>query len=148
MITPGLLDLHSAIRYLIVIFLIGSLFTAFRGLKNQQTYSLGIRRLHLSTRVLVNLQMLIGLALYVLKGYYKLLGHLTELPEMTGFFTAVHIIGMIIGIGLINTGYQRAVKAETDHDKYKRIAIFYTIGFLIIFMMIPWPFFHSWATWF
>lgn len=148
MIITGLLDLHSAIRYIIVILLAGSLFTAFRGMINNQEYTQGIRKLHLSTQMLVNIQMLIGLTLYILKGYYHTWTNLANLPEMIGFFTAPHIIGMFLGISLINVGYHRAVKAEAGYTKFKRIAIFYTIGFLIIFLMIPWPFFHPWAQWF
>lgn len=67
---------------------------------------------------------------------------------MYGFFAIGHIIGMVIGIALINIEYHRAIDVETDHAKYKHIAIFYSIGFGIIFLMIPWPFFHSWARWF
>lgn len=148
MIITGLLDLHSAIRYAIVILLAGSLFTAYRGLIKNQAYTGGIHKLHLSTRVLLNIQMLIGLTLYVMKGYYHTWTNLSNLPDMIGFFAIGHIVVMFIGISLVNIGYQRAIKAETDQAKYKRIAIFYTIGCLLIFLMIPWPFMHSWATWF
>lgn len=148
MLTTVLLDLHSTIRYAIVILLIGSLFTAYRGLLKNHSYTEGIRKWHLSTRVLVNIQMLIGLTLYILGGYYHGLLNPSILVGVYGFFSVGHIAGMIIGIVLINIGYQRALKAETDHAKYKRIALFYSIGFGIIFLMIPWPFFHSWATWF
>lgn len=148
MITTGLLDLHSAIRYLIVLLLTGSVATAFYGLASRQRYSEGIRKLHLATRILLNLQMLIGLLLYIFKGYYSMWTQLASLPEMTIFFTAVHIIGMIIGIGLVNAGYHKAIEAQTDFAQYKYIAIFYSAGFLVIFLMIPWPFFHSWANWF
>lgn len=148
MFTTGLSDLHSAIRYAIIILLAGSLFTAYRGLINKKTYTEGIRRWYLSTRVLLNIQMLIGLTLYLFKGYYHTWTNLSNLSGMVGFFAIGHIIGMIIGISLINIGYQKAVKAEMDYTKYKRIAVFYTIGFLLILLMIPWPFMHTWATWF
>lgn len=148
MLITGLLDVHSAIRYAIVILLIVSLFTAYRGLMSKRTYTEGIRKLHFSTRMLLNLQMFIGLLLYILKGYYHAWANFSSISGMVGFFAIGHILFMFIGISLINVGYQKALKAATDHTKYKRIAIFYSIGFLLIFMMIPWPFFHKWAMWF
>lgn len=148
MMTSGLTDLHSAIRYAVLILLAGSLFTAYRGLLREQAYTTGIQKWHSSTRILLNFQMLIGLTLYVLKDYYHTWSNLSRLPDMVGFFAIGHILFMFVGISLINVGYQRAVKAETDYAKFKHVAIFFTIGFLLIFLMIPWPFMHSWAMWF
>lgn len=144
----GLLDLHSAFRYLILILLVGSLYTAYSGWKLNRPYTRAAHKWHLYTRILLNLQMLIGLTLYIFKGYYHTWGNVGNLPDQIGFFAIAHITGMIIGISLVNAGYHQAVKQKTDKDKYKRIAIFYTLGFGIIFLMIPWPFFHSWAQWF
>ena len=148
MLITGLLDIHSAIRYVIVIFLAGSLFISYRGLLKNKSYTEGIRKWHLLTQVLLNIQMLIGLTLYILKEYYNTWTNLLNLPEMVGFFSVGHVTGMLIGISLINIGYRRAMAAETDRSKFKRIAVFFTIGFLFIFLMIPWPFMHSWAMWF
>jgi hypothetical protein len=67
---------------------------------------------------------------------------------MFGFFAFEHLFGMIIGIALINIRSHKAMEAKTDRTKYKRIAVFYSIGIVIIFLLIPWPFFHSWAAWF
>ena len=144
----GLLYLHSALRYLLIVLLMWSLYTAVVGLIKQKEYTTGVKRVHLSTRILLNVQMVIGLILYFAMGYFQLLDEVSSLSDQARFFTIVHITGMIIGISLINVGYHLAAKSETDRRKYKRITLFYGIGFLIIFMMIPWPFFHSWATWF
>jgi hypothetical protein len=149
MVSTGLLDLHSAIRYIILIFLFSSLFTAYSGLIGSRSYTDGIHKWHLSTRILVNIQALIGLALYFLYGFYHAwTNSVLAANAMFGFFAFAHIIGMIIGVALINIGHQKALNAENDYAKYKHIAIFYSIGILIIFLMIPWPFFHSWAAWF
>lgn len=143
-----LLYLHSGLRYLIIILLLWSLSTAITGLVKRKEYTERVRKIYTSTRMLLNLQMLIGLALYFMMGFFHLLGKLGSISDQAAFFTIAHISGMIVGITLINIGYFLATKAETDRKKYKRITIFYGIGSLIIFLMIPWPFFHSWATWF
>ena len=144
----GLLYLHSALRYLLIILLIWSMYTAIVGLAKQKEYTIGVRRVHLSTRILLNVQMIVGLILYFSMGYFQLLDKIGSISDQARFFTIVHITGMIIGISLVNVGYHLAATSKTDRIKYKWITIFYGIGFLIIFMMIPWPFFHSWATWF
>lgn len=144
----GLLDLHSANRYLLVILLIMSLATAYYGLIRMRRYTEGVRKLHFVTRVLLNIQMLLGVALYILKGYYHTWANLSDLSGMVIFFAILHAAGMFAGISLINVGYERGLKAGTDRARYKNIAIFYSLGFLVIFLFIPWPFFHSWAMWF
>jgi hypothetical protein len=70
MVTKGLLDLHSAIRYLILILLVGSLFTAYRGLLRDVPYTRFIGKWNITTRILINIQALTGLTLYFLLGLY------------------------------------------------------------------------------
>ncbi|HKI44479.1 MAG TPA: hypothetical protein VKA08_04000 [Balneolales bacterium] len=144
----SLLYLHSALRYLLIVLLAWSLYTAVLGLTKRKEYTTCVSRIHLSTRILLNVQMIIGLILYFAIGYFHLLDKLGNISGKARFFTIVHITGMIIGISLVNVGYHLAAKSESDERKYQRITVFYGIGFLVIFMMIPWPFFHSWAAWF
>lgn len=145
--TGFLLSTHSVLRYLILIMLICSLVLAWSGWSGNRSYGRGTKRIHQLTRLLLTLQMLLGFGLYYLLGFYRLAGRAGGLPDKTFFFTIVHVSMMLMAIVLINAGYSVAQKAKTDKVKYRRIAIFYSIGTLIIFMAIPWPFLHSWATW-
>lgn len=142
-----LLKTHSVLRYLILVMLTWSLFTAWSGWKGQKSYKASFKKIHNVTRLLLILQMLLGIGLYYLFGFYKLWGHLQGIPEQAGFFTIGHVSMMLIAIACINIGYAVAVRAASDKWKFRRIAIFYSIGCLVIFMAIPWPFLHSWATW-
>ena len=85
---------------------------------------------------------------YILKGYYSAWANLSNIEGMFTFFGIDHFLGMLIAVSLVNMGYHTAVRKSSDHDIYRRITLFYSIGLVIIFMLIPWPFFHSWATWF
>ncbi|OIP82188.1 MAG: hypothetical protein AUK44_08320 [Porphyromonadaceae bacterium CG2_30_38_12] len=49
-----------------------------------------------------------------------------------------HPIMMILGAALITLGYFRAKNAQKDGKKYKYIAIFYSLGLIIILSRIPW----------
>lgn len=56
------------------------------------------------------------------------------------FWLVEHLIGMLIGITLITVGRISAKKATEDSAKFKKIAIFFTIGIIVILASIPWPF--------
>ncbi len=148
MIITGLLHLHSAIRYLSLIFLIISIVTAVFGLAKKLRYTEFIRKWYLWTIILLNIQFLTGLALYILKGYYTAWANLGSISGMFAFFGIVHFLGMLIAVSLVNMGYHIAVKQDTDPSRYRKISLYYGIGFLLIFLLIPWPFLHSWAGWF
>jgi len=68
--------------------------------------------------------------------------------SMNRFYAVEHISMMIIAIALITVGYSRGKKQEESKRKYKTVAIFYGLGLLIIFAMIPWPFMKEFGTWF
>lgn len=142
-----ILTTHSILRYLILAMLIWSLVTAWSGWKGDKAYGRSIRIVHQATRILLIVQMLLGIGLYYLLGFYRLVGKLNRLGDQSIFFTVVHVSMMLLAIILINLGYGLAMKARTDKRKYRRIAVFYSIGTFIIFMAIPWPFMHSWGTW-
>lgn len=56
------------------------------------------------------------------------------------YWLVEHMVGMLLGIILITVGRIAAKKAATDKEKFKKIAVFFTIGILIILATIPWPF--------
>ncbi len=62
------------------------------------------------------------------------------------FFSVEHITGMIVAIAMITVGYSRAKRMSSDKGKFKSIAIFFTIGLVLILAMIPWPFMAKFAT--
>lgn len=142
-----ILKTHSALRYLILILLAWSLIKAWSGWKGTRVYGSGARYLYQATRIVLILQMLLGLGLYYLMGFYRVLGHLRGAPDQSVFFSVVHVTMMLVAIILVNIGYMLASGAATDKGKYRRIAVFYSIGTFLIFMAIPWPFMHSWGVW-
>ena len=51
-----------------------------------------------------------------------------------------HVTMMVIAVAVITIGSMSAKRKETDKEKFKTIAIWYTIGLVIIFLSIPWAF--------
>ena len=143
-----LLHLHSALRYLSLLLLLLSFIIGIAQAINRSGLSLNVRRIYLWTVIFLNAQLVIGLIMYVLRGYYTAWANMQNMGSIFNFFGVEHFTGMLIAISLINIGYHSAIKRSSGRSAHKRIAVFYGIGFLMIFMLIPWPFLHSWATWF
>ena len=56
------------------------------------------------------------------------------------FFGMEHITMMLIAITVITVGSIRAKRKSTDHDKFKTMALWFSVGLLLILMSIPWGF--------
>jgi len=55
---------------------------------------------------------------------------------------------MIIAIALITIGFSLSKRAQESITKFKRVAVFYLLGLIIILSSIPWPFRIPGAGWF
>ena len=60
--------------------------------------------------------------------------------EVFRFYGMEHVLMMTIAMILITMGYSKSKKKDTDVAKYKVVAVFYTIAFVLILASIPWPF--------
>lgn len=146
----GLLHLHSSFRYLVLLFIVLALVDAIVGLSSGKAYKKSSKLFALGGLILSHIQLVVGLLLYFLgaKGFNALMNAEGVMKDATLRFYAVeHISVMIIAIALVTIGYARAKRQEDARRKFKSIALFYGIGLLLIFIMIPWPFLRSFGTW-
>ena len=147
----GLLHLHSALRYVVVLLLIVAIAKAFLGWFGNKTYSESDRKLALFTMISVHLQLVIGLILYfispVVQSALADMGAAMKDTELR-FWAVEHIATNIVGIILITIGYSTAKRAATDKAKFMRTALFYLIGFVLIMSAIPWPWSRVARGWF
>jgi NADH:ubiquinone oxidoreductase subunit 2 (subunit N) len=51
-----------------------------------------------------------------------------------------HITMMFLSVALLTVGSSSAKRKRTDKEKFKTIAVFFTLGLLIIFLSVPWAF--------
>tara|TARA_B110000037_G_C16698540_1_gene333846 strand:- start:4 stop:318 length:315 start_codon:yes stop_codon:yes gene_type:complete len=100
--------------------------------------------------VFSHIQLLVGLALYFIgdKGL-KIITSVDSFMSIASarFFAVEHISMMIIAIALITVGYSKVKRLEESARKYKTQLIFYSIGLVLIFAMIPWPFMKDFGSW-
>jgi hypothetical protein len=133
--------LHSGLRWVALLLLLITIAKAFSGWLGNKTFTEGDRKLALFTLISMHLQLVIGIALYIImitsEGFN--FGASMKIPEAR-FLSVEHITGMIVAIALITIGNARAKRASSAKLKFKSIAIFFLIGLLIIIAMIPWPF--------
>ncbi|MCX7744261.1 MAG: hypothetical protein N2167_06815 [Flavobacteriales bacterium] len=152
----GLLHIHSALRYLILGMLIFVAIKSWVNWLGKKPFQSSDRKLGAMAMGLTHIQLLIGLVLYVIKKHYNGFAHMKELKAagqadlsaVVRFWTIEHLSMMLLAIILITVGHSMSKRALTDQGKYMRLAIFFTLGLVIIFAAIPWPFFKSWGTWF
>lgn len=90
--------------------------------------------------IVTHIQILVGVVLYFLSplGLSNFsggsMGH-----TISRFYIVEHPIGMILAAILVTVGYKAIKKSTlTDKAKYKRLLIYYTLGFVIIAYLIPW----------
>lgn len=131
----GLLHSHHYLAYLALLLIFLAAIKSLVGFLQKQNYTKIDKQLALFAMILVHLQLTVGLVLY-----YKSpnVNFSQAMSEGYRFYTVEHIFAMILGIGLITIGYSQAKRATTSTDKHKKVALFYTLGLLLILSRIPW----------
>ncbi len=131
-----ILHLHSAIAYIAIGVLVLAVINAIYGLSNKKLFTAKDLRLSLFALIFCHTQLLIGLVLYFVspKGM-ELLGNMEKNARLTSL---EHPLINIIAIALITIGWSTHKKQESQNGKFKKIAVFYTLGLILILSRIPW----------
>ena len=147
----GLLHLHSFLRYIALILLIIATLKSISGFVSKKEFSPLDNKLSLFTFISMHLQLTIGLILYFISPIVQTglgdMGSAMKEPSLR-FWTVEHISMMLVAIILVSIGRISAKKATDDNTKFKRQAILFTIGLIIIMISIPWPFSKVARPWF
>jgi uncharacterized membrane protein SirB2 len=128
-------ELHSGFRYIVLILLLLAIIRAWADWLGKKPYSEGQRKLNLFAMISVHTQLLIGIILYFLSPNVKFISGMMK-DNTFRYWTVEHLTGMIIAIILITIGHSKSKKAALPEGKHKTIAIFYTLGLLIIIATI------------
>ncbi|WP_428223714.1 hypothetical protein [Flavobacterium sp.] len=127
---------HSGWAYLTLILLVVAIVNSFLGSSSNKEFTAKDRKIALFALIATHTQFLIGIILY----FISPLG-------MAGFNmkdSALRLTSLehpfinLIAIALITIGWSKHKKMETNVDKFKKIAIFYSIGLVLILSRIPW----------
>lgn len=137
----GLLHLHNIMRWVVLIFAIIVIIRGLSGMSGGKTFSNSDKRMALFLMIGADIQLLLGLALYFMKGWNKVLaGGGAMANKALRFWSVEHITGMLIAIILIHIGYSAVKKNISDTTRFKRMFWYTLIALIIILATIPWPF--------
>ncbi len=115
-------------------------------MSGNKVFTAGDKKLALFTLISMHLQLVIGIVLYLIGKYYQAIDTTDEsIKSVYRFFRMEHSVMMLIAIILITVGYSKAKRGASSKAKFKSLAIFFTIGLVIILAMIPWPFMQKFA---
>ncbi|MGB0368497.1 MAG: hypothetical protein ACPGU4_06685 [Flavobacteriales bacterium] len=139
-----LLRSHSGLRWIVLALLLGAIAKSFMGMNSGAKYEGIDNKLSLFAMISVHIQLLLGLGLYFISPFVKSamemgMGEAMK-DSVMRFWLIEHIFGMLIGITLITIGRIASKKATDDKAKFKKVAVFFTLGLLAILITIPWPF--------
>lgn len=133
--------LHSYWAYLaLFMILIGALNALFKFFGNKEFQAIDFR-ISLFTLIVMHIQLLIGLVLYFISPF-----GLKNIQNngMGGLDSAMRLLAVehpfvgILAVALITIGYSKHKKKLTSKPKFKTLAIFYTLGLLLVLSRIPW----------
>ncbi len=140
---PTLLVLHSLTRWLVLAFLVYSIYRAYVGYVSNKDFSKTDNALRHWTATVAHIQLMFGIILYTLSPIVKYFWNDTEMGfqnlDLT-FYGLIHIILMLTSIIVLTIGSALAKRKPTDKEKFKTMLIWFSIALLIIFIAIPWSF--------
>lgn len=128
----GLVHLHSTLRWVIILLLLWNIIKLFGGTNSIKQS----KWLLISSHIML----LLGLYQYFFGkfgfAYFKAYGAEVMKIASVRFWAVEHITGMIVAIALITVGHISLKKTGNT----KKTALLYLIAFILIMLMVPWPF--------
>ncbi len=138
-----LLFLHSCTRWLVLLSLLYALYRAYTGWFKSLPFTQTDNTVRQATATIAHVQLILGLALYFISPLvdyflknFKEAVHDREIR----FFGMEHSLMMLVAIIVLTIGSVLAKRKPVDVQKFKTMAIWYTITLVILLANIPWPF--------
>ena len=134
----GFNHLHNFMRWFVLIAVIIAIIRSLSGMRNNKPFTKQDNLWSLLTLIGYHIQLVIGIAIYIGRGWYNGLGEMSD--RLIRFFSVEHAFGMLIAIVLVTVGRAKSKRAATDTNRHKTIFWYYLIAFIITLITIPWPF--------
>lgn len=138
----GLLHLHNLLRWVILIFLLLSIFRQMTA--GNDPFGKRDKAFGLPLLIAAHIQLLIGLYQYITGswGLKMLEGNDMSTVMKNGamrFWVIEHPIAMLLGVIFITIAYGQRKSRHTARVQHKRALIFYILALLVILAAVPWP---------
>ncbi|MCG3209768.1 MAG: hypothetical protein FOGNACKC_03395 [Anaerolineae bacterium] len=116
---------HSGWRYIVLIMLVITLVKMLVGWLGKARWTRLDGRLLSALRVVVNIQVVLGLLLYILLQFW------TNMR-----FTGEHVVVALLAVSGVEFAAARAKRAAADNSKFKWAAIGLIVAFVLIFVAL------------
>lgn len=135
---------HSGLRYLVLILLLAAIIRALSAMFSGKKWGGFDKTIGKFLVLTTHIQVLIGLALFVIRERYIVHGNISDLMSNAEarFMVIEHPLAMILAAILITMGSSKAKRASSDKAKHRVSGILYLIGLVLILSRIPtssWP---------
>lgn len=135
-----LFSVHSFIAYAALGLLVLASINAIAGLLSKKLFTSRDRSISLIALIVCHIQLLVGLILYFVseKGFkaFSIEGAMKN-PELR-LTMLEHPLINIIALVFITIGWSKHKKEESNNGKFKKIAVLYSIGLILILSRLPW----------
>ncbi|MDB5272734.1 MAG: hypothetical protein JWO58_1101 [Chitinophagaceae bacterium] len=138
-----LIAIHSLMRWFVLASLLFAIVQAYKGWFCNKPFVKFDDAVRHITATILHVQLMIGLWLYGISPVIDyFLHHFKEAVHQREirFFGMEHSFMMLLGIAVITIGSVKAKRKTIDQEKFKTMAIWFTVGLLIILSSIPWSF--------
>jgi len=126
---------HSGLRWLVLVGVVLIIIKSLIGLFGGGSYTKFDKILGSATVGIMDLQLILGLALYF--GYSPYITFNMSNPEER-FWSVEHLALMILAIAAAHVGKVIAKKSDDAPVKFRFQAIFFTISLVLMIVGIPW----------
>ena len=146
MLYSSALWLHSLLRWAVLLTGLVAWFRSIAGATAKRPWGPKDELWGLLFTVTLDLQFLVGLALYIFispitKAAFQNFSVVMSEP-IYRYWAVEHIAGMLIAIALAHVGRVRVRKATGDVRRHRLVMIFFGLALVIIVSSIPWPWFR------
>lgn len=137
--------LHSYWAYLTLFMLVVAVINAIAGLSSGKTYTMAKDlRIGLFALIFTHIQLILGLVLYFVTPRFSAWQSGGVMGDsLLRLLLVEHPFINIIAIVLITMGWSKHKKAEDSKQKFKKIALFYGIGLVLILSRVPYDIWFS-----
>lgn len=135
-----LLNVHSYLAYAALALLVLASINAILGLTSKKLFTDKDLRISLFTMIICHIQLLVGLIVYFVseKGFQAFAIEGAMKNSDLRLTMLEHPLINIIALVLITIGWSKHKKEESNNGKFKKIAVFYMLGLVLILSRLPW----------
>lgn len=119
---------HSGWRYIVIVLLLLAFVQALSGWLGKKPYTEGNRKLNVFALISAHVQLVFGLILYFLEGWFKA----DSSVALARYWKMEHIGMMIFAIILITVGNARSKRSDDASAKHRTIALYFGLALVLI----------------